>query len=58
MISMYLFDDLHKWEYNTGKSQTQLKSEFRKITNGWMIVALWWKKSELRLQSYMHLCYL
>jgi hypothetical protein len=44
MISMYLFDDLHKWEYNTGKAQTQLKSEFRKITNGWMIVALLWKK--------------
>ena len=32
---MYLFDELHKWDYNTGKAGIQLELEFGKLTNGW-----------------------
>ena len=34
-VSMYLFDELHKWDYSTWKVRPQMVSEFRKITNGW-----------------------
>jgi hypothetical protein len=30
---MYLFEELHKWDYSTRKARLQLESEFYKFTN-------------------------
>jgi len=34
-VSMYLFDELNKWDYSSQKSRPDLEAEFRKCTNGW-----------------------
>jgi hypothetical protein len=33
---MYLFNELHNWDYCTQKAQPQLVLEFRKFANGWI----------------------
>jgi len=40
-VSMYLLEELHKWDHSTRKSQPQLNSEFSKFYKRVKLTALY-----------------
>ena len=60
-VSMYLFDELHKWDYSTWKVRPQMVSEFVRLQTGEICISMVTKKDNKSYCSFQKLylyCYI